>query len=148
MSVGRSVRPSIHPSALAFFGVYGRFLRYCSCPIAGKAFFITAPALPHATSVAVYTALCLLYLGAIGPFSSGSNHRNRSFLYCIQAPLDPLVLAVIIKIDLFCFCVQVPLDPLVRAVIIGIDLFLLSSGAIGPFSSDSDHWNRSFFYCI
>ena len=31
--VGRSVGRSVRPSALAFFGVYGRFLRYCSCPI-------------------------------------------------------------------------------------------------------------------
>ena len=30
--VGRSVGRSVGPSALAFFGVYGRFLRYCSCP--------------------------------------------------------------------------------------------------------------------
>ena len=30
--VCRSVRRSVGPSPLTFFGVYGRFLRYCSCP--------------------------------------------------------------------------------------------------------------------
>ena len=31
-SVRRSVRVNFFPSRLAFFDVYGRFLRYCSCP--------------------------------------------------------------------------------------------------------------------
>ena len=31
-SVGPSVRRSVGPSPLAFFGVYGQFLRHCSCP--------------------------------------------------------------------------------------------------------------------
>ena len=59
MSVGRSVGVGrlFGRSALAFIGVCWRFLHYCSCPIAQIAFFITAPAHPHATSVAVYTAL-------------------------------------------------------------------------------------------
>ena len=56
-SVRLAVRPSVRPSALAFFDIYVRFLHYCSCLIAEIAFFITAPAHPHATSVAVYTAL-------------------------------------------------------------------------------------------
>ena len=55
--VGQSVGLSVGRSASAFFSIYGRFLRYCSCPIAQIAFFITAPTHPHATSVAVYTAL-------------------------------------------------------------------------------------------
>ena len=53
---------SVHPSigwsvTLSFFGVYGRFWGYCSCPIAWLVNFIIAPAHPHATEVAVYTAL-------------------------------------------------------------------------------------------
>ena len=52
-SVGRSVGRS----RLAFFGVYGRFWGYCSCPTAWLVNFITAPAHPHATRVAVYPPL-------------------------------------------------------------------------------------------
>ena len=61
MSVGLSVCLS----ALTFFGVYGRFLHYCSCQNVLLTFFITAPAHPHATSVAVYTALFFYNLSSI-----------------------------------------------------------------------------------
>ena len=50
MSVGWSV-------TLGFFGVYGRFLHYRSCLNAWLAYFITAPAHPHATSIAAYPVL-------------------------------------------------------------------------------------------
>ena len=57
-SVGRLVRWSVRPSVtLSFFGVYGRFWGYCPCPTAWLVNFITAPAHPHATGAAVYTAL-------------------------------------------------------------------------------------------
>ena len=44
--VSWSVRPSV---TLCFFGVYGRFWGYCSCPTAWLVYFITAPDHPHAT---------------------------------------------------------------------------------------------------
>ena len=49
-SVGRS-------DTICFFGIYWRFWGYCSCPTAWLVYFITAPANPHATRVAVYPAL-------------------------------------------------------------------------------------------
>ena len=51
-SVGRSVRRSV---TLSFFGVYGRFLHYSSYPNTWFAFFITAPAHPHATCCSYVT---------------------------------------------------------------------------------------------
>ena len=55
---GRSICPSVSQSAtLCFCGRFWRFLHYCSCPNAWEVVFITAPAHPHATLVAVYPAL-------------------------------------------------------------------------------------------
>ena len=55
-SIHPSICLSICPSILLLLRLR---LRYYSCPIAWIAFFITAPAHPHATPVAVYTALFL-----------------------------------------------------------------------------------------
>ena len=65
-SVGQSV-------TLSFFDVYGRFWGYSSCLTALLVYFITAPAYPHATWVAVYPALFLLEMEA----SSGSQKWLR-----------------------------------------------------------------------
>ena len=49
--------PSVRPSHLTFFGVYGQFLGYCTCLTVWLVNFITAPAHPHTTRVAVYPTL-------------------------------------------------------------------------------------------
>ena len=52
-----SIRRLVHPFVkLYFFGVYGWFSHYCSCPNAWFAYF-NAPARPHTTWVAVYPAI-------------------------------------------------------------------------------------------
>ena len=57
---------SVHRSVtLSFFGAYRRLSHYCSCQIVWSAIFISAPAHPHATKIAVYTALfmfCFLFI--------------------------------------------------------------------------------------
>ena len=61
MSVGRSVGPSVRPSVrISFFGVTGGFCVTAPAQMLGLTFFITAPAHPHTTSVAVYPALYFL----------------------------------------------------------------------------------------
>ena len=52
--IGRSVCRSV---TTYFFDNYWRHLNYCSYPNAQVSLFLTAPAHPHATSVAVYLAL-------------------------------------------------------------------------------------------
>ena len=49
------IGPSVHNTL--FFGIYGWFLGYCSCPTAWLVHFIFAPAHPHVTWVALYPAL-------------------------------------------------------------------------------------------
>ena len=64
-SVRRSIGPSVSPSVrhtLLFLGFCG-FWPHCSCPNDGVT-SIMAPAHPHATGVAVYPALFLLFLVA------------------------------------------------------------------------------------
>ena len=55
-SVGRSLGWSVRVS---FFGVTGGFCIAAPAQMLGLVLFITAPAHPHATSVAVYTALSM-----------------------------------------------------------------------------------------
>ena len=54
MLVGRFVGRLVSVSFCSIFSVFGRLLHYGSCP---SACFTTAPAHPHAVSVAVYPAL-------------------------------------------------------------------------------------------
>ena len=95
MSVGPSVGPSIRVS---FFGITGGFCITAPAQMLGLAFFITAPAHPHATSVAVHpafffflvtvTLVCRSVRWSIGPlvrWSFGpSVRRSVSFLNCKQ----------------------------------------------------------------
>ena len=54
--VGWSVDLSVTICFFSVFGIFGRLLHYCSCQMLDLACFITAPAHPHATSVAMYPA--------------------------------------------------------------------------------------------
>ena len=98
LSVSWSVGWSVGRLRLAFFGVYRQFWGYCSCPTAWLVNFITAPAHPHATGVAVYTALFSSF-----PCKRRKPQKPRKFVWFskIQLSLPPIFLLLFLFLSLF-----------------------------------------------